>query len=114
MGMVGGRREAHDAPMADLATAYDPFAPSFHEDPYPALAHLRDEAPLHRTPVGIYVLTRHEDVFALLRDRRLGRDIPLNLVELAAGTGPMAEFFVSNLLNKEPPDHTRLRKLMVL
>jgi cytochrome P450 len=106
--------EAQDPAMAATAVLYDPFAPAFHEDPYPVLAELREHEPMHRTGLGIYVLTRHEDVFALLRDRRLGRDIPPELVAFAAGTGPMAEFFDSNLLNKEAPDHTRLRKLMVM
>ena len=100
--------------MADTALVYDPFAPSFHDDPYPTWAALRENEPMHRTQIGTYVLTRHEDVFTLLRDRRLGRDIPPHLVRLAAGDGDLAEFFTSNLLNKEAPDHTRLRKLMVL
>jgi cytochrome P450 len=107
-------REAHACLMADTALVYDPFAPSFHDDPYPTWTALRESEPMHRTPLGTYVLTRHEDVFALLRDRRLGRDIPPNLVRLAAGDGDLADFFASNLLNREAPDHTRLRKLMVL
>lgn len=100
--------------MADTSVVYDPYAPSFHDDPYPTWAALRESEPMHRTAIGTYVLTRHAEVFALLRDRRLGRDIPPDLVRMAAGEAEMAEFFANNLLNKEAPDHTRVRKLMVL
>lgn len=110
--MVGGETMADTAVGA--APVYDPFDPAFHEDPYPTWNALREHEPLHRTPMGIYVLTRYEDVWRLLRDRRCGRDIPLELVKFAAGDGPGAEMFMSNMLNREGPDHTRLRKLMAL
>jgi hypothetical protein len=41
-------------------------------DPYPAYARLRTEDPIHRTPDGEWILTRHADVAAVLRDPRFG------------------------------------------
>lgn len=106
------------ADLADLAeqapVVYDPFDAGFHDDPHPTWAALREREPMHRTAMGIYVLSRYEDVWALLRDRRCGRDIPIELVRMATGDGPGAERFVTNMINREGGDHTRLRKLMAL
>lgn len=98
--------------MVETATRYDPFDAGFREDPYPTWQELREHEPLHRSAFGIYVLTRYEDVWALLRDHRTSREIPIELVYLSAGSGATAESFMGNLLNKEAPDHTRLRKLL--
>ena len=58
--------------MTDEAR-FDPFAPEFHEDPYPAYRGLREREPVHRLPIGAWVLTRYDDVAQALRDPRLGR-----------------------------------------
>src|SRR4029079_13805171 len=53
---------------------YDPWDPAFVADPYPALARLRSEAPvLYDERTNQWLVSRHADVNALLRDRRLGR-----------------------------------------
>jgi cytochrome P450 len=81
------------------------------DDPYPTYARLRTEAPLwwhERT--GLWLVSRHRDVDALLRDRRLGR--------VFTPYEPKARFAAWNLLNEhsllelEPPAHTRLRQLV--
>src|SRR5262245_9611530 len=43
-------------------------------DPYPLYARLRTEKPIHCTSRGLWVLTRHSDVAAVLRDVRFGRE----------------------------------------
>src|SRR5262245_57516949 len=43
-------------------------------DPYPLYARLRAETPIHRTPLGPWVLTRYADVASILRDPRFGRE----------------------------------------
>jgi len=98
--------------MAETATLYDPFAPSFHEDPYPTWTAMRENEPLYRDAMGIYHLTRYEDVWTLVRDRRCGRDVPIELVKLAGGDRPETERFAENMINREGAEHTRLRKLM--
>jgi cytochrome P450 len=52
---------------------FDPFDPAFIADPYPFYHRLRREDPVHRHPLGFYVLTRYDDVALLLRDERFGR-----------------------------------------
>ena len=48
---------------------FDPYDYDFHEDPYPTYERLRREAPLHHNEVGdLWVLSRHADIQAALRD----------------------------------------------
>lgn len=99
---------------------YDPSSPAFVADPYPALARLRRESPvLFDEPTGQWVITRYADVNALLRDRRLGRSYlhvasheefgrPAEPEDLA----PFWKLVRAGMLDVEPPDHTRLRRLV--
>ncbi len=57
--------------MTDVAAAYNPFVPEFLDDPYPQYAALRAEDPVHETPLGFWVLSRHADVHRFLRDPSL-------------------------------------------
>ncbi len=98
--------------MLDMSVRYDPFDPAFRDDPYPTWTALRESEPMHRSPIGVYVLTRYADVWNLLRDHRTSREIPMELVYFAVGDGATAQSFMGNLLNTEAPDHTRLRKLL--
>ena len=88
----------------------NPFDPAFRDDPYPALARLRRIDPVNRTPIGIWRLTRYADVVRLLRDVPVGvrltnGALPVTPDPAVAGGG---EF----MLQRDPPDHTRLRKLV--
>jgi cytochrome P450 len=99
---------------------FDPTDRGFIEDPYPTLNALREETPvLHHEGLGRWFVTRHEDVRACLRDRRLGRNF--------THVGTYGEFHAErpdprwgafweverwSLLGLEPPDHTRIRKLV--
>ena len=98
--------------------AFNPFLPEVHEDPYPLYRRLREEDPVHRSPLGMWVLTRHAEVLAVLRDPRMSRDPRRS--ERVEGLRASAE--VDALLSSEeaapsmlfvdPPDHTRLRTLV--
>jgi cytochrome P450 len=87
---------------------------AFMADPYPAYSAWRDSAPVHRsaTPDGapVWVVTRYDDVRAALSDSRLS----LDKANSAAGyTGfALPPALDANLLNMDPPDHTRLRRLV--
>jgi cytochrome P450 len=99
--------------MTDTAVVFDPFAPEFHEDPYPTWTAIRESGELVRDAIGIYVVTRYEDVWSLLRDRRVGRDLPYELTKIVLGDGAATERFVTNnLMNYEGPEHLRQRRLM--
>ncbi|WP_307797032.1 cytochrome P450 [Actinomadura barringtoniae] len=100
--------------------AYDPWSPGFVADPYPAFERLRNERPVFfHEPTGQWVITRYEDVDALLRDRRLGRSYLHVGGHEEFGQQPEAEFLKpfwdlirAGMLDVEPPTHTRLRRLV--
>jgi len=86
-----------------------PFDPEFRNDPYPALARLREADPVNETPVGIWRLLRHADVERLLGEVRCG-------VRTTDGTLPGVDESLDGqrrfMLLQDPPNHTRLRKLV--
>ncbi|MER7274932.1 cytochrome P450 [Dactylosporangium sp. NPDC000244] len=91
---------------------FDAADPAVLADPYPRYAELRRAGPLARGGVGQWVVSRHADVAALLRDRRLGTEYPPEYHEFSNGTGPARDFFERIILDRDPPAHTRLRRLM--
>lgn len=99
---------------------YDPWSPAFVADPYPAYAKLRREAPVFfHEPTGQWVISRYADVNTLLRDRRLGRSYLHVASHEEFGRPPEPEFLApfwnlirAGMLDVEPPDHTRLRRLV--
>ncbi|GCB47339.1 cytochrome P450 [Streptomyces sp. NL15-2K] len=106
------------AAVSDLA--FDPWDPAFVADPYPAYAELRAHGRVHYyEPTNQWLVPHHADVSALLRDRRLGRTYQHRFTHEDFGrTAPAAEhepFHTLNdhgMLDLEPPDHTRIRRLV--
>jgi cytochrome P450 len=102
------------------AVGFDPSDPEFLADPYPVLNRLREQAPLfYDAARERWFVTRHEDVRSCLRDKRLGRNFRHVLAPEEIGVSPLdprwQAFWDSerwSLLWLEPPDHTRLRKLV--
>jgi len=99
------------------APLFDPFAPGFTDDPYPQYAALRTAAPVYRHPLGFWLLTRYEDVSWLLRaglsveDRNVADAGLQQLRESAYGDWAPRTGGLS-MLDRDPPDHTRLRRLV--
>ena len=99
--------------MPDPTTGdrFDPTDPAFLQDPYPTYARLRREAPLAwYEPWSAWIVTRHADVDALLRDRRLGRVIAERPKGVDPSHAPFAAIQEGSLLEIEPPDHTRVKQ----
>ena len=98
--------------------AFNPFLPEVHEDPYPLYPQLRAADPVHRSPLGFWVLTRHADVLAVLRDPRMSRDPRRSeRMEMLRASTEVDELLSSeeaapSMLFVDPPDHTRLRALV--
>ncbi|NJP50404.1 cytochrome P450 [Streptomyces sp. SBST2-5] len=100
--------------------AFDPWDPAFVADPYPAYAELRAQGRVHWfEPTNQWLVPHHADVSALLRDRRLGRTYLHRFSHEEFGrTPPPPEhepFHTLNdhgMLDLEPPDHTRIRRLV--
>lgn len=90
------------------------LSPDFRADPYPGWADLREREPVHRTDLGAWVLTRHADVSALLRDPRTSTDERNSeLYVPGEARGPRNEQGDAQpILFLDPPDHTRLRGLV--
>ncbi|MER7399201.1 cytochrome P450 [Streptomyces sp. NPDC000151] len=87
--------------------------PGFTSDPYPHYAALRGRGPVHRVrlPDGreVWLVVGHEEARAALADARLKKDWtahPEWRPEEHIG-------FLGNMLQSDPPRHTRLRKLVV-
>jgi cytochrome P450 len=97
---------------------FDPFAPGFTDDPYPQYAVMRSQAPVYQHPFGFWLLTRYEEVSWLLRaglsvedDNVAGDSLLRQLREDVYGdAAPRASSL--SMLDRDPPDHTRLRKLV--
>ncbi|HWC12793.1 MAG TPA: cytochrome P450 [Acidimicrobiales bacterium] len=90
--------------------------PEGRADPYSRYAALRAQAPVHRSAMGFWVLTRYDDCQQLLRDSRVGKDFSGAADALGLGEEHRAEQAAfrndhSNMLFADPPDHTRLRGL---
>lgn len=88
---------------------------------YPGYAQLRTERPVCpiQQPDGleVWLLTRYDDVRAVLGDPRLPKDPrhAADQLQRAAVCGivtPDGRVVVQNLINSDPPDHTRLRSLV--
>jgi pimeloyl-[acyl-carrier protein] synthase len=89
---------------------FNPMDPEFVADPYPTYHRLRAEEPVHHSPLGFWVLTRYEDVVASLRDPRLIKEPIASFVAARFGA-PLPAMGLS-MLDRDPPDHTRLRSLV--
>ena len=99
------------------------FAPNdlaFIADPYPTYAELRDTAPvLYDEATDHWLVSRYEDVNALLRDRRFGRTYHHIATHTEMGRPdepewhrPFWSLIRAGILDMEPPDHTRVRRLV--
>jgi unspecific monooxygenase len=103
---------------------FDSYAPAFIDDPYPTFARLRAESPVFFDERwGLTFFTRHADIHGILRDRRFGRDVrhavPRDEIDNDAFDRiypqryPMWTAFIrESFIDFEPPDHTRLRRLV--
>ncbi len=106
--------------LDDIIARFDVADPAFLADPYPVLNELREATAGFRNPVtGQWTLTRFSDVQETLRDRRLGRAYTHRYTHAEVGLpepDPRWSSFHQHeqwsLLCLEPPDHTRIRRLV--
>ncbi|MFG2299293.1 cytochrome P450 [Actinacidiphila glaucinigra] len=113
----------HDSVTPDpgIPAAPELFTWQFATDPYPAYAWLREHSPVHRTtlPSGVeaWLVTRYADAKQALADVRLSKN-PVHHSEHAHAKGKVgipgerSADLMTHLLNIDPPDHTRLRRLV--
>jgi cytochrome P450 len=103
-----------------VSAAFAPSDPAFVADPYPAYARLREAGRVLYDPAtDHWLVPHHADVNALLRDRRFGRTYlhvashaEMGHPEEPAYLAPFWHLIRNGMLDREPPDHTRLRRLV--
>lgn len=112
-------------------TFYNPVSPETIEDPYPFYRRLHDEAPVyHVEDLDLWVLTRYDDVQTALRDpTAFSSQSGMGLLMGGGPPGRMRDFVrrqregfaglsydelagLRMLIMSDPPDHTRLRRLV--
>ncbi len=102
---------------------FKPSEVAFIEDPYPALTELRESGPLvWSNEFDLWLVTRHAEVLACQRDRRLGRVMnghaqptdlrPVQTIKAISDWAPYYDIERHSLLMLEPPEHTRIRSLV--
>ena len=90
----------------------DISSPRFKADPFPFYARLRAEAPVCRIRLSVvlsaWLVTRYDDVLMVLRDPRFSKNFTPKMWWFPRPLRPLSR----NILNLDPPDHTRLRALV--
>jgi cytochrome P450 len=107
-------------PVTPAELGYEPGSPAFIANPYPVFARLRADHPvIHDPATDQWLVSRFADVGALLRDRRLGRSYvhvatheDFGRTPPPAWQAPFHDSLRVQLIDMEPPDHTRLRRLV--
>ncbi|MCC0093853.1 cytochrome P450 [Streptomyces flavotricini] len=92
--------------------------PAFVADPFPLYRQLREDGPVRRVVIAgaleAWLVTRYEDGLAALSDSRLSSDVrdaaDIRLLQQLPDTE--RESMLGNMLRSDPPDHTRLRRLV--
>ena len=110
---MAGERPPEDPGRIPTGVELTALDATFRTDPHPVLARLRRDEPVHYDGViNRWVLTRHDDVERVLRDRTMSLD------PHKANEGTYMRLFLpppgqaANMLFSDPPDHTRLRALV--
>ena len=83
--------------------------------PYHYYQRVRDEAPVHQTPVGFWAVSRYEDIMTMVRDHETFSSqsmsngafsqVPAEAIEISKRDYKR----VATLLSNDPPSHTQFR-----
>lgn len=101
-------------PAVAAPTRFNPLSPAFKRDPYPTYEGLRQRLPFKT--LGMWVVTRHDDVATVLKDRRFSASLIPSLVSRQLANHGLACPEIVRLGEKSivftnGPDHGRLRQL---
>ncbi len=59
---------------ATSAPLFNPLSPEFIRNPYPHYERMRTTDPVHLTPLGVFVASRHAEASLVMRDKRFGKE----------------------------------------
>lgn len=102
----------------EIPLEFNPLQQDFRQSPYPTYRRFREADPVHWSAMfGFWVCTRYDDIVTILRHSKASanpRDWERfnDYVEALGGIGPAYDMQSRWMLLKNPPDHTRLRKLV--
>ncbi|MFM8015444.1 MAG: cytochrome P450, partial [Actinomycetota bacterium] len=95
---------------------FNPFDPAFRANPHPFYDALREQDPVHLAAGGLVVLTRYDDVASVLRSNDFSRDVEKSAKPvddpIRTRMRERRRDSSKSILNLDPPDHTRLRRLV--
>ncbi len=102
---------------------FNPFEPGFFDAPYEQYRRIRTHDPVHHSPIDTWMLFAYEDCFKLLRDpgmsvdpmvaNALNPDVENRFTAFREAHPELPEPTPNRgILNIDPPDHTRIRRLM--
>lgn len=100
---------------ANAALAEILFSPEGLVDPYSRYNRLREAAPVHRSTLGTWVLTRHRDVDEFLRNKNVDKNVHTWMAGRFSGEWDQHQALrklAANMLWANPPEHTRLRRIV--
>ena len=104
------------APILPPAVPFHPFVSPQLEDPYPVMATLREQSPVFFSEqLGAWVVTRHDDIYAVMRDparfsSKAAAVVPSDLpteVRAILDDG----YHEAPMINSDPPEHGRWRSI---
>ncbi|MEZ5177969.1 MAG: cytochrome P450 [Acidimicrobiales bacterium] len=108
-----------DADAPPTVIGLNPFEPGFYDDPYRQYAEIQATRPIHKSDLGPWLVTRWDDVHAVLRkpgtsveERNIAHEGPSRREQLADLVEGREARRSRAILNIDPPDHTRIRRLV--
>jgi cytochrome P450 len=111
-------RSTKMTPVATIEQALAAWGAHDRDNPFPLFAELRARGPVHQVTLAdghdAWLVVRYDEALAALNDPRLSKDMH---AALSSGSEVVAEglpgpAFARHMLNVDPPDHTRLRRLV--
>ncbi|OAA28772.1 cytochrome P450 [Frankia sp. EI5c] len=107
--------DAATAHAADEAFAEILFSPEGRVDPYSRYRRIREAVPVHHSAMGIWVLSRYDDVNDSLRSKQVGKNVRTFMAGRFSGDWEQHSALrklASTMLWADPPEHTRLRRIV--
>ena len=95
---------------------FDPRWSEFAQDPYPFYERLRNESPVHYLKdMGLWLVTGYEEANSILMNSNFGKKMPKGFPSYVQN--PPEKYkklreLPDNMLDLDPPDHTRIRNLV--